>query len=307
MARDVGPARVAAFLAAASLSLAVSWSAAAQSDPAVAAQDVLAKCQSAYLACGKACVGASCETCEEIRKKCRAEVYSTVTPGAKKPSGGTYPGGGTGSTPGTGTQTPGTGSGTPTPGGSATAPEQCLPADCKKEVCQGRSIQTPESRPNDCKKEVCQGGSIQTVEDLTERAPTDVLAEEKFCAGNGRSCLGAYRIKHEAEAWARSQIAAQGWPPNSLNNGIADAARHAYWMCRTAQEYKVVFAKGLGDAHEEDSGKGGYGATNSCEEKKMDLHNNSVGRNLWLEPPANHSCAEKVLNSLNLLTTCCGH
>jgi len=259
MARDVGPARVAAFLAAASLSLAVSWSATAQSDPAIAAQEVLAKCQSAYQACGRACVGASCETCEEMRKKCRAAVYSTVTPGAKKPSGGKPPSGGTGTTPGTGTQTP---------GGSATAPEPCLPG---------------------------------------ESAPTDVWAEEKFCFGHIPSCLGARDIANEALAWAESQIAAQGWPPDSFRNGIADAARHAYWMCRTAQEYGVPFAKGLGDAHEEDSGQGGYGATNSCEEKTMDLHNNSVGRNVSITPPANCCCDEKVLNSLDLLRTCCGH
>lgn len=255
MARDIGPARVAAFLAAASLSLAVSWPAAAQSDPAVAAQGALAKCQSAYQACGRSCVGASCETCEELRKKCRAEVYSIVTPGAKKPSGGKPPGGGTGTT---------------TPGGSATASEPCPPG--------------------------------------TESAPTDVRAEEKFCLGHivrFWNCLGARPIANEAQVWAESQIAAQGWPPDSLHNGIADAARHAYWMCRTAQEYGVAFAKGLGDAHEEDSGQGGYGATNSCEEKTMDLHNNSVGRDLSLAPTAN--CAEKVLSSLDLLRTCCGH
>jgi hypothetical protein len=190
---------------------------------------------------------ASCETCDEMRKKCRAEVYSAVTPGAKKPSGGKPPSGGTGTT----------------------GPEPCLP---------------------------------------TESAPTDVWAEEKFCAHPRHilSCLGARDIVKEAREWAESQIDAQGWPPDSLHNGIADAARHAFWMCRTAQEYGVAFAKGLGDAHEEDSGQGGYGATNSCEEKTMDLHNNSVGRDLSLASPANCCCAEKVFNSLNL-KTCCGH
>jgi len=190
---------------------------------------------------------------------------------------------------------------------------QCQNNICK--TCQGGSCLPdntkvpPQNAPDDCKKEVCQGGSIQTVEDLTETAAVHDFAEENFCAPHIPSCLRARDITNEALAWAEQQIPLQGWPANSLHNGIADAARHAYWMCRTAQELGVDFARGLGNAHEEDSGAAaGYGGGdgNNCEEKKMDLHNNGVGRNLSLTPPTNCCCAEKVLQSLNLLTTCCG-
>jgi len=55
-----------------------------RSDPAVIAQDALAKCERAFLACARSCVGAACEVCEEIRTKCTAEVYAAVRPAAPR-------------------------------------------------------------------------------------------------------------------------------------------------------------------------------------------------------------------------------
>lgn len=68
-------------------------------DPAVAAQNALAKCQGDYIACAVSCRGA-CD-CETIRDQCRAKVNANVTPKPRTPAGGSpnNPGGGSPDTP----------------------------------------------------------------------------------------------------------------------------------------------------------------------------------------------------------------
>jgi len=147
-------------------------------------------------------------------------------------------------------------------------------------------------------------GHAFTVEDTTENAPVDDLAEEKFCLEYGLArCALAYPLRDEALQWAQEKVGVY-WDRDSLSGGLGDAARHAYWMCRTAEDFGVDFAKGLGDAHEEDSGyiyeyKEGE-LNNPCENKLMDLHNNGIGRDLAGQPG---TCEEKVLNSLDALRT----
>ncbi len=184
---------------------------------------------------------------------------------------------------------------------------------CTFDKCIGESCQhppndsaiPPQNASDDCKKEICQGGTPVTVDDLNETAPVDPLAEEKFCALHPIDCVNAYPLSDQSLQWAESMVNSDpndDWTNNSLHNGIADAARHAYWMCKTAEQFGSGFAEGLGNAHEEDSGytpgSGGGGSGNSCCEKLMDLHNNQVGRSLASQPG---TCEEKVLNSLGQL------
>jgi len=83
---------------------------------------------------------------------------------------------------------------------------------------------------------------------------------------------------------------------------VGDAARHAYLACMLTERFGNTFAKGLLDAHEEDSsvffGFGERTGGNRCCDKLMDLHNNRVGMGLAEQPG---DCEEKVMNSLHLL------
>jgi hypothetical protein len=170
---------------------------------------------------------------------------------------------------------------------------------CAGSSCAPDDSQTPQQKaPDDCKKEVCQGGSVKTVEDTTETAPTDDLAEEKFCVFHVPSCLKANSLAHDALAWARQQADLGFWSLQSLHNGIGDAARHAYWNCLMATELGAGLAEGISNAHEEDSGSSFYDGNpqgNPCGEKLMDLFNNAFGRGLAGQPGM---CEQKVLNSL---------
>lgn len=73
MAHAVSPSRciVTAIMLCAAFSLAAQ-------DLSESAQNALAKCEDAYRACAKACLGSTCDTCESIRNACRAEVYANV-------------------------------------------------------------------------------------------------------------------------------------------------------------------------------------------------------------------------------------
>lgn len=106
------------------------------SDPAVLAQQALAKCEQAFLACAKTCVGATCEVCEQIRTKCKADVNSTI-----KPKPPVLPGGTTG-TPGKGVPPPPS----PTP-----TPPPPLP-DCSK-LGEGATCENDQCK--ECRKGKC--------------------------------------------------------------------------------------------------------------------------------------------------------
>jgi hypothetical protein len=163
----------------------------------------------------------------------------------------------------------------------------------------------PQNDPGDCKKEICQGGDIVSVEDTTEKAPVNDWAEEKFCALHPIACGYTLAVLvGQSFQWIDEMLEKypKKFPEGSEHNGIADAARHAYWMCLTAEQFGVEFAEGLGNAHEEDSSYMPYygdgGSYNPCDEKLMDLYNNEMGRHLAGEAG---TCEEKVLNSVDQL------
>jgi hypothetical protein len=98
------------------------------------------------------------------------------------------------------------------------------------------------------------------------------------------------------------------WDRSSLQSGLGDAARHAYLGCTLAERFGGTFAKGLLDAHEEDSsvmfGFGTGAAGNRCCDKIMDLNNNRIGMELAGQPG---NCEEKVMSSLpRLRHSLCG-
>jgi RHS repeat-associated protein len=83
---------------------------------------------------------------------------------------------------------------------------------------------------------------------------------------------------------------AQGSGLPGLHNGTADALRHSTFnalMTRTAGE---EVAKKFGDAHEEDR------PGQPTSEKTMDLHNNSVGRQVALDNP--NATVQELVNIL---------
>ena len=57
---------------------------------------------------------------------------------------------------------------------------------------------------------------------------------------------------------------------STLHNGSGDAFRHCYWSAMNARDQGEQIAREFGEAHENWAG-------NPADEKKMDLHNNSVG------------------------------
>jgi hypothetical protein len=74
------PAAIALVLVAVSVS-------AQSSDPAIAAQEALSKCERTYIACGKSCMGAACEACEQARSTCKADVHANLAMGPPAPGG----------------------------------------------------------------------------------------------------------------------------------------------------------------------------------------------------------------------------
>jgi len=79
-------------------------------------------------------------------------------------------------------------------------------------------------------------------------------------------------------------LAQQHFPKTNSNSGIGNAYRHALWTCLimmycckiSSPEKSLDFCKRMTDLHEELF-------PNKPLEKKMDLHNNKVGMNLFME------------------------
>lgn len=68
------------------------------------------------------------------------------------------------------------------------------------------------------------------------------------------------------------------FPSSELHNGRGDAFRHCYWNALMAKHEGDALAKEFADAHEENTDQ-------PADEKKMDLHNNSVGRDIAAKNP----------------------
>ena len=169
----------------------------------------------------------------------------------------------------------------------------------KSDSCNAASFTPSQNVYGLCKKEVCQDGKIVWMEDITQTAPVDDWAEERFCLLHPINCYRAYDLKRKTENWQKDN---DGKYWTKKRNGLGDAARHAHLACVLAERFGTDFTRGLLTAHEEDSEylifsrKGAPG--NPCCEKVMDFHNNEIGIQLAGKPG---SCEEKVLKSLNLM------
>lgn len=182
------------------------------------------------------------------------------------------------------------------------APES--PAIC----AMGTGELPPQHATDDCRKEICVEGRLKSVEDLSETAPVSDWAEEAFCFFRPLDCISALSVKRHVREWEQAMADRGFWDRASLQSGLGDAARHAYLGCRLTERFGDEFAKGLLDAHEDDStamfGFGRGTAGNRCCDRIMDLHNNRIGIQLSAQPG---TCEEKVLGSLpGLRHSLCG-
>ncbi|MBK5275968.1 MAG: hypothetical protein JJE30_13070 [Desulfuromonadales bacterium] len=160
----------------------------------------------------------------------------------------------------------------------------------------------PQNAPDDCLKEVCRNGRPESIEELTETASVHDWAEEGFCFFHPFDCFRALSVKHHVRQWEQDKVKAGLWDHASLQSGMGDAARHAYLACILTERFGSTFAKGLLDAHEEDSsvmfGFGNAAKGNRCCDKVMDRYNNRIGMELAAQPG---NCEEKSLKSLGRL------
>lgn len=93
-------------------------------------------------------------------------------------------------------------------------------------------------------------------------------AEKRYCANplRWKRCVTAYdKLGGEAMDSAARRF------PASLHNGKGDAYRHCIWSGHMQIEWSTAQAKKFGDLHEDFDG-------NPPREKRMDYHNNWVGR-----------------------------
>jgi hypothetical protein len=160
----------------------------------------------------------------------------------------------------------------------------------------------PQMASDDCSREICVAGHVMSSEDFSETAAVTDWALEKFCLFHPLDCFGALDVKNHVREWEQEKVREGLWSQASLQSGLGDAARHAYLACLLSGKFGGDFAKGLLDAHEEDSSvMFGFGTAkegNRCCDKLMDLYNNRIGIQLASQPGA---CEEKVLKSLHRL------
>ena len=153
--------------------------------------------------------------------------------------------------------------------------------------------------PGDCLKEICREGRLEHLEDLTETAAVHDWAEEGFCFLHPIDCLQALSVKNHVLQWEQDKASDGLWSRASLQGGPGDAARHAYLACLLTERFGEAFARGLLEAHEEDSNViFGFGIPvkgNRCCDKAMDLHNNHIGMELAAQPG---DCEGKALQAL---------
>ena len=93
-------------------------------------------------------------------------------------------------------------------------------------------------------------------------------------------------------------------PNHQSHNNEGDAFKHAYMSCEFALFFGQFIAKKIGDKREADN------PYNTPEETRMDLHNNSVGREIakeikkenifWLFNNYDNIIADKVMQKMKL-------
>lgn len=118
---------------------------------------------------------------------------------------------------------------------------------------------------------------------------------EEFVARAKQSLLD---ITDEATAWAEMNADLFGGP-DSLRNGVGDAARHQYWSCLTAVVHNEETALSLTTAWEHASIERG----GPLLESEMDLLNNAEGLRLARSitsggEQARIDCARAVLDNI---------
>ncbi|MBF6298520.1 hypothetical protein IU459_13350 [Nocardia amamiensis] len=97
-----------------------------------------------------------------------------------------------------------------------------------------------------------------------------------------------FEIKAQAEAAAKKTYPHP--EENALNDGHGDAFRHMYWNALMTQRYGAEWTENYGTAHE------GLGANPPAREA-MDLHNNSIGRQIAIDNP--NSSPEELQRLIN--------
>lgn len=125
------------------------------------------------------------------------------------------------------------------------------------------------------------GGGIVPIYDLYAETPEILLFEYEY-----RKLMTTEEIQI-FESMSRSDQLKYLWNakmaldkarelyPTSTKNGRGDAFRHAYFSALNAKELGLDLAKRLGDAHENHP-------FHTAFERDMDLHNNQIGRNLFV-------------------------
>lgn len=107
-------------------------------------------------------------------------------------------------------------------------------------------------------------------------------AEWRYCRVPSHASLCNKASKHADAALAEAQ---RRWP-SSLHNGKGDAFRHCYWNARMARDFGKGTAKGFADRHEQNPDQPAI-------EKKMDLFNNNVGRDVGEASSSYSDAAER--------------
>ncbi|WP_164020719.1 DUF6973 domain-containing protein [Pyxidicoccus trucidator] len=87
--------------------------------------------------------------------------------------------------------------------------------------------------------------------------------EKKLCIAFPDFCASSFALGQVAEQKAKRY--------GKLHNGKGDAFKHAYWSALMTFYHSELWAKALGNAHE-------ARPKNPKIERRMDLHNNAVGR-----------------------------
>ena len=109
--------------------------------------------------------------------------------------------------------------------------------------------------------------------------------EKKFIFKNPRMAYKFYDNSKKAKSVGRQF--------NGSSNGYGDAIRHCYWCAlnQVSAGLDSPLAKEYGNAHENTP-------TNSDNEKRMDLHNNSVGYYLGNQAIKNNWSEEELLKNV---------
>lgn len=113
--------------------------------------------------------------------------------------------------------------------------------------------------------------------------------EAAFLAKNPAAAIIAKGLGKTSYDQAIAEVRSGKFTKESLQDGPADAFRHALWNYKMTQKIGSDAAKGAADAHE-------VSDPNNDGERLMDLYNNRIGRELALDPANKGRPAEEVIH-----------